>query len=72
MIMVDGGSADPIQNLQLAGALKRARDQGIPKENIEKALAKVFSPNNELHHKYSDLCLNPVLRHAGKIKVARI
>jgi len=36
----NGGSTDPVHNLQLAGALRRARDQGVPKENIEKALAK--------------------------------
>ncbi|KAF9466399.1 YebC-like protein [Collybia nuda] len=35
-----GGSADPNKNLQLAAILKRAKEQDIPKENIEKALAK--------------------------------
>lgn len=36
-----GGSADPNKNLQLAAVLKRAREIDLPKENIEKALAKV-------------------------------
>jgi transcriptional/translational regulatory protein YebC/TACO1 len=38
---VGGGSIDPKINIQLAAALKKAKDQGIPKENIEKAIAKV-------------------------------
>ncbi|KAF9009348.1 transcriptional regulator TACO1-like protein [Cyathus striatus] len=37
-----GGSADPVKNLQLAGAIKRAKDQGVPKENIAKALEKAI------------------------------
>lgn len=36
-----GGSIDPKTNLQLAAALKKAKDQGVPRENIEKAIAKV-------------------------------
>ncbi|PPQ68973.1 hypothetical protein CVT24_000362 [Panaeolus cyanescens] len=36
-----GGSADPSKNVQLATALKKAKEQGVPKENIEKALARV-------------------------------
>ncbi|KAG5645016.1 hypothetical protein DXG03_007293 [Asterophora parasitica] len=36
----DGGSADPTKNLQLAAVLKRAKEMDVPKENIEKALAK--------------------------------
>ncbi|KAG6821156.1 hypothetical protein H0H93_005376 [Arthromyces matolae] len=35
-----GGSTDPLKNLQLAAVLKRAKDMDVPKENIEKALAK--------------------------------
>ncbi|KAG6884503.1 hypothetical protein C0993_010526 [Termitomyces sp. T159_Od127] len=36
-----GGSTDPLKNLQLAAVLKRAKEMNVPKENIEKALAKV-------------------------------
>lgn len=36
-----GGSPDPALNLQLAAALKKAKDQGVPKENIAKALTRV-------------------------------
>ncbi|KAF5386743.1 hypothetical protein D9615_001824 [Tricholomella constricta] len=35
-----GGSPDPTKNLQLAAVLKRAKEMDVPKENIEKALAK--------------------------------
>ncbi|KAF8232376.1 YebC-like protein [Tricholoma matsutake] len=35
-----GGSADPIKNILLAATLKWAKEQDIPKGNIEKALAK--------------------------------
>ncbi|KAH9483747.1 putative transcriptional regulatory protein [Psilocybe cubensis] len=35
-----GGSADPEKNSMLATTLKKAREQGVPKDNIEKALAK--------------------------------
>lgn len=44
---VGGGSIDPKTNSQLAAAVKKAKDQGVPRENIEKAIAKVktlFSP----------------------------
>jgi hypothetical protein len=36
-----GGSTDPDKNSALAQALRRAREQDVPKENIGKALAKV-------------------------------
>lgn len=36
-----GGSADPEVNHQLEAVLKKVREQGVPKDNIEKALAKV-------------------------------
>ncbi|KAG5639597.1 hypothetical protein H0H81_010799 [Sphagnurus paluster] len=36
----NGGSIDPTKNLQLAAVLKRAKELDVPKENIEKALAK--------------------------------
>ncbi|KAF8630070.1 hypothetical protein AX15_003127 [Amanita polypyramis BW_CC] len=36
----NGGSVDPTLNLQLAAVLKRAKEQNVPKENIERALAK--------------------------------
>lgn len=38
-----GGSADPAMNLQLATALRKAKELGVPKENIEKALSRVRS-----------------------------
>ncbi|KAF9562172.1 YebC-like protein [Agrocybe pediades] len=34
-----GGSADPEKNIQLSTVLKKAKDLGVPKDNIEKALA---------------------------------
>jgi len=37
------GGSDPALNLQLATALKKAKELGVPKENIEKALARVRS-----------------------------
>ncbi len=37
----DGGSPDPEQNKALAAALRRAKDSGVPKDNIENALKKV-------------------------------
>lgn len=40
-LSVEGGSADPIKNILLAATLKWAKEQDIPKGNIEKALAKV-------------------------------
>jgi len=38
-----GGSADPGLNFQLAAVLKRAKEQDIPKFNIERALSKATS-----------------------------
>jgi len=38
-----GGSTDPALNLQLATALRKAKELGVPKENIEKALGRVRS-----------------------------
>ncbi|KAI0319826.1 YebC-like protein [Amylostereum chailletii] len=35
-----GGSADPAQNIALANALKKARSDGVPKTNVDTALAK--------------------------------
>ena len=37
-----GGSADPNVNIQLSTILKKYKEQGVPKENIEKALARVW------------------------------
>lgn len=37
---IDGGSPDPTLNLQLASVLSRAKEQDVPKDNIERALAK--------------------------------
>lgn len=36
-----GGSADPDLNATLATALRKAKVAGVPKDNIEKALARV-------------------------------
>jgi len=36
-----GGSADPDKNVLLSNALKKAKEQGVPKENIAKSLARV-------------------------------
>lgn len=42
-----GGSPDPAMNATLATVLKKAKADGVPKENIDKALARVnaFSIN---------------------------
>ncbi|KAJ3479691.1 hypothetical protein NLI96_g8884 [Meripilus lineatus] len=40
IVNAGGGSADPIQNQTLAAVIKRARAQGVPKDNIENALKK--------------------------------
>ncbi|TBU50098.1 YebC-like protein [Dichomitus squalens] len=40
VIRLDGGSPDPEQNNSLAAALRRAKDAGVPKDNIENALKK--------------------------------
>lgn len=39
----NGGSTDPALNLQLAAVLKRAKEQNVPRDNIERALAKAKS-----------------------------
>ena len=36
-----GGSADPDKNALLANTLKKAKEQGVPKENIAKSLSRV-------------------------------
>jgi len=41
-----GGSADPEKNASLAAVLKRVKSQNVPKENVEKALAKVHIEEN--------------------------
>ncbi len=38
-----GGSPDPELNAGLAAILKRAKTNGVPKENIDRALKKVYS-----------------------------
>ncbi|KAF9036729.1 transcriptional regulator TACO1-like protein [Panaeolus papilionaceus] len=43
-----GGSADPSKNMQLAAALKKAKEQGVPKENIEKALARATGAKDKV------------------------
>jgi transcriptional/translational regulatory protein YebC/TACO1 len=39
--VTEGGSADPDKNILLSNALKKAKEQGVPKENIAKSLARV-------------------------------
>lgn len=36
-----GGSPDPAMNATLATVLKKAKAAGVPKENIERAFARV-------------------------------
>ncbi|KAI9067042.1 YebC-like protein, partial [Trametes sanguinea] len=42
-----GGSTDPEQNNALAAVIKRAKSQGVPKENIENALKKISGENGK-------------------------
>jgi len=42
-----GGSADPTLNLSLAVALRRARVNGVPKDNIANALARAADPTRQ-------------------------
>ncbi|KAF9530439.1 DUF28-domain-containing protein [Crepidotus variabilis] len=46
-----GGSSDPAQNAQLSAALKKAKDLGVPKENIERALARASGTKEGLGNK---------------------
>lgn len=39
--LLGGGSADPSSNFQLAAVIKKARDQDVPKDNIERAFERV-------------------------------
>ena len=41
--MAEGGSADPDINATLAAVVRRAKTQGVPKDNIENALKRVCS-----------------------------
>jgi transcriptional/translational regulatory protein YebC/TACO1 len=41
ILSIEGGSTDPEKNTMLAASLKTAKVSGVPKENIERALAKV-------------------------------
>ncbi len=40
-LAIEGGSADPETNHALAAVVKRAKSQGVPRDNIDKALKKV-------------------------------
>ena len=40
-VLSDGGSADPALNFTLAAVLAKVKAAGVPKQNIEKAFAKV-------------------------------
>ncbi|KDR73460.1 hypothetical protein GALMADRAFT_124566 [Galerina marginata CBS 339.88] len=42
-----GGSVDPEKNVQLATVLKKAKEQGVPKDNIEKALANCVKSKDQ-------------------------
>ena len=39
--VIEGGSADPETNHALAAVIKKAKSQGVPRDNLEKALKKV-------------------------------
>lgn len=39
--MIGGGSTDPEKNTTLAAVLRTAKASGVPRDNIERALAKV-------------------------------
>jgi hypothetical protein len=39
--VIAGGSTNPEENGLLATVIRRVKDAGVPKENVEKALAKV-------------------------------
>ncbi|PFH52365.1 hypothetical protein AMATHDRAFT_74163 [Amanita thiersii Skay4041] len=58
----NGGSAEPALNLQLAAALKRAKEQDVPKDNIEKALAKATGGRDKVGDSltYEALAFNSV------------
>ena len=43
---VESGNANPETNASLAAAMKRAKSNGVPKDNIEKAVAKVRRREN--------------------------
>ncbi|KAH7916026.1 transcriptional regulator TACO1-like protein [Hygrophoropsis aurantiaca] len=45
----NGGSASPEENSLLATAIRRAKDAGVPKENIETALAKAVRSKGQGH-----------------------
>ena len=38
---IGGGSPDPALNMHLSIVLRKARVNGVPKDNVEKALARV-------------------------------
>ena len=40
-VCLAGGSLNPEENSLLATAIRRAKDTGVPKENVESALARV-------------------------------
>ncbi|KAF7777496.1 hypothetical protein Agabi119p4_3568 [Agaricus bisporus var. burnettii] len=42
-----GGSADPNLNSQLAAALRKAKDQDVPKDNIERAIERAQGKNKK-------------------------
>ncbi|EIM90450.1 YebC-like protein [Stereum hirsutum FP-91666 SS1] len=46
----NGGSANPETNLALFNALRKARDNGVPKQNIENALAKASGEKDKSTH----------------------
>ncbi|KAF9448352.1 YebC-like protein [Macrolepiota fuliginosa MF-IS2] len=42
-----GGSADPGLNAQLSGVIKKAREQDVPKDNIERAIERAQGKNKK-------------------------
>ncbi|KJA27375.1 hypothetical protein HYPSUDRAFT_35257 [Hypholoma sublateritium FD-334 SS-4] len=48
-----GGSADPEKNAQLAVVIKKAKEQGVPKDNIAKSLARCIKGEGRTGERYT-------------------
>lgn len=57
-----GGSADPNLNVQLATVIRKAKDQDVPKDNIERAIERVRSPMVLEFEGYLSNCTRPMAR----------
>ena len=45
-IAVEGGGADPSTNTRLRAAIERSRSEGLPKDNIERAIERAGGPGD--------------------------